>query len=168
MGSDRESIIMTPRTPVVSERRLRRSIVKGEKRINDYKVLELLRKGSFGVAHKCENIKSNEVATIKIVDKKKFIGPKRDLTRKYRRKLEDLYREVEIMQGLVHENVVQLLAVIEDETASHLFIVTEYCAKRGIFDDSSTGASINEPLGESLSRKYFRDVLAGLEFLHYN
>ena len=133
----------------------------GKKVINGYVILEKIGSGTFGVVRKCRNEKSKTTYAIKIIDKKRFSGD--ELKSKYLPTLDDMRKEVAIMKKLSHPNVVNLVAVFDDPKSDALYILTEFCAKGAIMEDLVE----TQPLPEATARKYFRDVLQGLEYLHY-
>eukprot|EP01029_Cantina_marsupialis_P002547 TRINITY_DN1237_c2_g2_i2.p1 TRINITY_DN1237_c2_g2~~TRINITY_DN1237_c2_g2_i2.p1 ORF type:complete len:319 (-),score=101.30 TRINITY_DN1237_c2_g2_i2:38-994(-) len=65
------------------------------------------------------------------------------------------------MKKLSHPHIVNLLEIIESTNDDKVYLVQEYVAGGSLMSDS------NEPLGNSLARKYFRDILRGLEYLHF-
>ncbi|KAL3618596.1 hypothetical protein CASFOL_037678 [Castilleja foliolosa] len=74
----------------------------------------------------------------------------------------DVLREVSIMKVLSHPNIVNLVEVIDDPTADHFYMVLEYVEGKWVCE----GAGPPGGLGENISRKYLRDVVSGLMYLH--
>ncbi|CAH2065367.1 unnamed protein product [Thlaspi arvense] len=74
----------------------------------------------------------------------------------------DVLREVKIMKTLEHPNIVNLIEVIDDPKTDHFYMVLEYVDGKWAYDDSGPPGA----LGENTARKYFRDVVAGLMYLH--
>ncbi|KAL7153836.1 hypothetical protein ABFS83_04G195300 [Erythranthe nasuta] len=74
----------------------------------------------------------------------------------------DVFREVLIMKVLSHPNIVNLVEVIDDPTTDHFYMVLEYVEDKWICD----GAGPPGRLGENTARKYLRDVVSGLMYLH--
>nr|XP_029122914.1 serine/threonine-protein kinase GRIK2 isoform X4 [Elaeis guineensis] len=70
----------------------------------------------------------------------------------------DVLREVSIMKMLDHPNIVNLIEVIDDPNTDHFYMVLEYVEGKWVCE--GTG------LGESTSRRYLRDIVAGLMYLH--
>ena len=68
---------------------------------------------------------------------------------------------VACMKLLRHPNVVTLHEVIDDENCNKLYLVIDYVKGGPLMDDC--GAR----LVPSLARSYFRDILNGLEYLHF-
>lgn len=74
----------------------------------------------------------------------------------------DVYREVLIMKVLRHPNIVNLVEVIDDPTTDHFYMVLEYVEGKWVCE----GPGYSCALGESTARKYLRDVVSGLMYLH--
>jgi len=131
----------------------------GAKIINNYILGEQIGKGTFGVVRLCERVDTHEKFAIKIIDKSLF---KNKIKSKHQTSLEDMRREAAIMKRLNHENVVNLVDVIDDPKADQLYLVQEYCEKGAIMEKLEG----NTPLPEATARKYFRDLLSGIDYLH--
>ncbi|KAL3530583.1 hypothetical protein ACH5RR_009905 [Cinchona calisaya] len=74
----------------------------------------------------------------------------------------DVLREVLIMKILNHPNIVNLVEVIDDPTTDHFYMVLEYVEGKWVFE----GAGPPGGLGEHTTRKYLRDIVSGLMYLH--
>ncbi|CAN8255030.1 unnamed protein product [Cochlearia groenlandica] len=74
----------------------------------------------------------------------------------------DVLREVMIMKTLEHPNIVNLIEVIDDPESDHFYMVLEYVDGKWAYDESGPPGA----LGENTARKYLRDVVAGLMYLH--
>ena len=149
---------------VVDERKkFKKEMKHGKKVINGFILLNQIGSGTFGVVRKCKQEKTGEILAIKIIDRSRFKKGK-ELKSKYMPSMDDMRKEVAIMKKLSHPNVVNLVTVIDDPGHDNLYLVTEYCSKGAIMSDISCE---QEPYTEATARKYFRDVLLGLEYLHY-
>ncbi|GAA95203.1 uncharacterized protein L969DRAFT_92069 [Mixia osmundae IAM 14324] len=75
-------------------------------------------------------------------------------------------QEIAIMKRLGHKHIVKLKEVIDDANSKQIFMVLEFCSGGQIdWQDPVTKApkmTVDE------SRKIFRDVVLGLEYLHHN
>ncbi|XP_065865876.1 serine/threonine-protein kinase GRIK1 [Euphorbia lathyris] len=69
----------------------------------------------------------------------------------------DVLREVLIMKMLDHPNIVNLIEVIDDPHTDHFYMVLEYVDGKWV-----NGGGIEE----STARKYLRDIVSGLMYLH--
>lgn len=74
----------------------------------------------------------------------------------------DVLREVQIMKIVSHPNIVNLIEVIDDPDTDHFYMVLEYV--EGKWDCEGSGPPGG--LGEAISRKYLRDIVSGLMYLH--
>ncbi|KAK1294996.1 Serine/threonine-protein kinase GRIK2 [Acorus calamus] len=76
--------------------------------------------------------------------------------------MSDVLREVSIMKMLDHPNIVNLIEVIDDPNTDNFYMVLEYVEGKWVFEGSGPPGG----LGESISRRYLRDIVAGLMYLH--
>nr|KJB55478.1 hypothetical protein B456_009G078200 [Gossypium raimondii] len=74
----------------------------------------------------------------------------------------DVLREVLIMKILEHPNIVNLIEVIDDPTMDQFYMVLEYVEGKWVCEDSGPPRG----LGEDTARKYVRDIVSGLMYLH--
>ncbi|XP_024983346.1 serine/threonine-protein kinase GRIK2-like isoform X2 [Cynara cardunculus var. scolymus] len=74
----------------------------------------------------------------------------------------DVLREVLIMKMLNHPNIVNLVEVIDDPSTDHFYMVLEYIEGKWVFE----GAGPPGGLGEHVARRYMRDIVSGLMYLH--
>ncbi|KAM7522334.1 hypothetical protein LguiA_012236 [Lonicera macranthoides] len=74
----------------------------------------------------------------------------------------DVLREVLIMKMLEHPNIVNLIEVMDDPATDHFYMVLEYVEGKWVCEGSGPPGG----LGEEKSRKYLRDVVSGLMYLH--
>ncbi|KAG2673888.1 hypothetical protein I3760_13G110400 [Carya illinoinensis] len=74
----------------------------------------------------------------------------------------DVLREVLIMKMLDHPNIVNLIEVIDDPSTDHFYMVLEFVEGKWVCEGSGPPGG----LGEITARKYLRDVVSGLMYLH--
>ncbi|XP_022731063.1 serine/threonine-protein kinase GRIK2-like [Durio zibethinus] len=74
----------------------------------------------------------------------------------------DVLREVLIMKILQHPNIVNLIEVIDDPSTDQFYMVLEYVEGKWVCEGSGPPGGI----GESTARKYVRDIVSGLIYLH--
>lgn len=74
----------------------------------------------------------------------------------------DVLREVLIMKMLDHPNIVNLVEVINDPKTDHFYMVLEYVEGKWVFE----GAGPPGGLEEHVARRYLRDIVSGLMYLH--
>lgn len=140
----------------------------GMKRINNYVLRRKLGQGSFGTVWLGEDTTAASGAAledtyvaIKALDKLRLRKKRLGITD------EELMREVAVMKLLRHENIVSLIEVMEDKDPTSnrdiLYMVQEFMANGSIMEEEE----YQDPLDPELARQYFRDVLRGLEYLHF-
>uniref|UniRef100_A0A6N2L5F6 Protein kinase domain-containing protein n=1 Tax=Salix viminalis TaxID=40686 RepID=A0A6N2L5F6_SALVM len=69
---------------------------------------------------------------------------------------------VMIMKMLDHPNIVNLIEVIDDPNTDHFYMVLEYVDGKWVWEGSGPPGGI----GEDTARKYLRDIVSGLMYLH--
>ncbi|KAL2328621.1 hypothetical protein Fmac_022048 [Flemingia macrophylla] len=74
----------------------------------------------------------------------------------------DVLREVLIMKMLQHPNIVNLIEVIDDPELDNFYMVLEYVEGKWVCE--GTGPTCG--LGEETARRYLRDIVCGLMYLH--
>lgn len=72
--------------------------------------------------------------------------------------------EIAIMKKLDHENVIDLLEVLDDPEGDSLYMVVELC-KKGVIMNIGFGANAT-PYSDEECRHWFRDLILGIEYLH--
>ncbi|KAG8863090.1 hypothetical protein FRB96_009270 [Tulasnella sp. 330] len=155
----------------------------GKKMMNQYIVMETLGKGMHGTVRRGIDSLTGELVAIKIVErvpKHKRLGmqaPRRPharagltgavSTNAAMRTTEDkIRREIAIMKKCHHPNVVQLKEVIDDPHNKRIFLILEYM--QGGEVKWRTGPPDDLPLlTVEQIRNIFRQVILGLEYLHY-
>uniref|UniRef100_A0A3Q3RSB4 Calcium/calmodulin-dependent protein kinase kinase 1, alpha a n=1 Tax=Mastacembelus armatus TaxID=205130 RepID=A0A3Q3RSB4_9TELE len=76
--------------------------------------------------------------------------------------LERVYQEIAILKKLDHVNIVKLVEVLDDPAEDNLHMVFELMQKGPVME-----VPTDNPLSEEQARLYFRDVILGIEYLHY-
>ncbi|XP_024544736.1 serine/threonine-protein kinase GRIK1 isoform X2 [Selaginella moellendorffii] len=133
----------------------------GSKMINQYVRHERIGKGSYGKVVLHRSLFDQKFYAIKVFDKSRLgkirVAPSETA-------MMDVRREVEVMKHLRHPNIVRLIEVIDDPECDQLYMVLEYIEGQRMFKQSGPPGG----LGESTARRYFRDIVAGLMYLHNN
>ncbi|XP_052734277.1 serine/threonine-protein kinase GRIK2 isoform X2 [Vigna angularis] len=70
--------------------------------------------------------------------------------------------KVLIMKMVEHPNIVNLIEVIDDPESDHFYMVLEYVEGKWVCE--GTGPACG--LGEETARRYLRDIVSGLTYLH--
>ena len=73
-----------------------------------------------------------------------------------------IQREIAVLQRLKHANLVKLHEVLDDPKDDKVYLVMELVARGALIGDVLSVA----PFNDATARRYFRDVLCGLAYLH--
>uniref|UniRef100_A0A0N5CG47 calcium/calmodulin-dependent protein kinase n=1 Tax=Strongyloides papillosus TaxID=174720 RepID=A0A0N5CG47_STREA len=141
--------------------------------LNQYKLIEDIGQGSYGIVKLAYNEKDEKHYAMKVLDKmkllKNFACFRPPPTRKSRpppsiraNPLQLVQREIAILKKLSHPNIVKLVEALDDPEDKFIYIIFELVEKGSIIEIPT-----DKPLSEEDAWKYFRDTLSGLEYLHY-
>uniref|UniRef100_A0A671SKT3 calcium/calmodulin-dependent protein kinase n=1 Tax=Sinocyclocheilus anshuiensis TaxID=1608454 RepID=A0A671SKT3_9TELE len=158
------------RRPTIESKRV--SISDGDDcvQLNQYKLKSQIGKGSYGVVKLAYNEDDDQYYAMKLVSKKKLMKqygfPRRRPSResngsqenllKHSGLLDRVYQEIAILKKLDHLNVVHLVEVLDDPAEDNLHM-----------GNPVMEIPTDSPLTEEMARFYFRDVILGIEYLHY-
>lgn len=134
--------------------------------LNEYKLLDEIGKGSYGVVRMCYSESDHHNYAMKIMSKKRIVrkaGLMKPSDRGKKDALESLKREIAILKKVDHPNVVKLYEVLDDPSDDNLYLVFELVEKGPVME-----VPTDNPLSECDARKYFRDVHSGIEYLHFH
>ncbi|XP_060534430.1 calcium/calmodulin-dependent protein kinase kinase 1 isoform X1 [Cylas formicarius] len=162
------------RQPLRESRRV--SIEKTETylQLNQYKLLDSIGQGSYGVVKLAYNQEDDSHYAMKILSKKKLfkksgmfgrLPPKKDgrsNASPINHPLEKVYREIAILKKLDHPNIVKLVEVLDDPDEDHLYLAFELLERGQVLEIPT-----DNPLDEEKAWGYFRDVVLGIEYLHF-
>ncbi|EPX72072.1 CAMKK/ELM protein kinase Ssp1 [Schizosaccharomyces octosporus yFS286] len=133
----------------------------GRKFINDYEILSEIGRGMHGKVKLGREVNTKELLAIKIIPKTER-RPKLGRANSGSQK-EKVRREIAILKKCIHPNVVRLREVIDDPNSTKVYLVLE-CMNGGEIQWSENQSPF---LSVEQARQYFRDVVCGLEYLHY-
>lgn len=164
------------RRPTVESKRVSISDSQDCIQLNQYKLKSEIGKGSYGVVKLAYNEDDDKHYAMKVVSKKKLMKqcgfPRRPPPRgpkaaqgeqpKILGPLERVYQEIAILKKLDHVNIVKLVEVLDDPAEDNLHMVFELMPKGPVME-----VPTDNPLSEEQARLYFRDVILGIEYLHY-
>lgn len=104
---------------------------------------------------------------IKVVKKKAALRRQRGAAKegKFGTASGQVAKEIAVMKKLKHPNLVSLIEVLDDPNEDRLFLVLEFVDGGSLMKDEMTG---QDSIEESLARHYFRQILSGIEYLHYH
>ncbi|KAK7883078.1 hypothetical protein WMY93_029252 [Mugilogobius chulae] len=163
------------RQPTIETKRV--SITDGEDcvQLNQYKLQNQIGKGSYGVVKLAYDEDSEEYYAMKVVSKKRLMkqcgfirrwpsqGSQQDPYPEAVLPLDRVYKEIAILKKLDHHNVVKLVEVLDDPNEDGLHMAFELMTKGPVME-----VPTDNPLTEEQARFYFRDVVLGIEYLHYH
>ncbi|KAK0142019.1 Calcium/calmodulin-dependent protein kinase kinase 2 [Merluccius polli] len=162
-----------PRRPTVESHRVSITDLQDCVQLNQYKLKDEIGKGSYGVVKLAYNEDDNTYYAMKVLSKKKLMRqagfPRRppprgakvpEGTPQPKGPLERVYQEIAILKKLDHPNVVKL--VLDDPSEDHLYMVFELVKQGAVME-----VPADKPFNEDQARFYFKDLLRGMEFLHY-
>ncbi|CAF0911570.1 unnamed protein product [Rotaria sordida] len=121
-----------------------------EPHIGKYRFIKTIGKGNFAKVKLAKHIPTGREVAIKIIDKTQ-LNPT---------SLQKLFREVKIMKGLDHPNIVKLFEVIETEKT--LYLVMEYASGGEVFDYLVAHGRMKE----KEARSKFRQIVSAVQYLH--
>ncbi|KAL9334351.1 hypothetical protein Peur_074490 [Populus x canadensis] len=131
----------------------------GNKMINEYVRQYKIGAGSYGKVVLYQSSIDGKLCAIKAFHKshllKLRVAPSETA-------MTDVLREVQIMKMLDHPNIVNLIEVIDDPNTDHFYMVLEYVDGKWVWEGSGPPGGI----GEDTARKYLRDIVSGLMYLH--
>ncbi|KAI3354123.1 hypothetical protein L3Q82_018673, partial [Scortum barcoo] len=182
------------RQPTIETKRVSITDADDCVQLNQYKLNKEIGKGSYGVVKLAYNEDSEQYYAMKVVSKKRLMKqcgfmrrlPNSDPFPKAVLPLDKVYREIAILKKLDHHNVVKLVEVSHTAQSSlnrhilqhhSIFIqhVLDDPAEDGLhmaFELMTKGPVMevptDEPFTEEQARFYFRDVILGIEYLHYH
>ncbi|XP_038058645.1 calcium/calmodulin-dependent protein kinase kinase 1-like isoform X2 [Patiria miniata] len=160
------------RPPTKESSHISISSVQDYQQLNQYLLSDEIGKGSYGVVKLAYNEEDDVHYAMKILSKKKLVrkggfakrppprggkpggGPKTPLDR--------VYQEIAILKKLDHPNIVKLVEVLNDPIEDNLYMVFELVEKGAVME-----VPTNNPFSEELAWTYFRDIILGIEYLHY-
>eukprot|EP00760_Papus_ankaliazontas_P009180 PhM_4_TR13977/c4_g7_i6/m.15613/K07359/CAMKK2; calcium/calmodulin-dependent protein kinase kinase 2 len=155
-SSHADDTASNPLSPVMCLQHLERGEDEvGNKVINGYTMITTIGVGSYGkVKLGISNTNEDECVAIKILRRnKRNTG------------LDDIRREIEIMEKVNHPNLVKLTAVIDDPTVDKMYMVMEYVGG-GTLMKNFVLRPPHQPFDAAMFRTRFLDVLHGLQYLH--
>ncbi|XP_010720104.1 calcium/calmodulin-dependent protein kinase kinase 1 isoform X1 [Meleagris gallopavo] len=164
------------RRPTIESNRVSISDAEDCVQLNQYKLQSEIGKGSYGVVKLAYNKDDDKYYAMKVLSKKKLLKqygfPRRPPPRgsktstgeqsKTMAPLDRIYQEIAILKKLDHVNVVKLIEVLDDPAEDNLYMVFDLLRKGAVMEVPS-----DEPFSEDQAWLYFRDIVLGIEYLHY-
>uniref|UniRef100_A0A8C5WCE2 calcium/calmodulin-dependent protein kinase n=1 Tax=Leptobrachium leishanense TaxID=445787 RepID=A0A8C5WCE2_9ANUR len=164
------------RRPTIESNRVSISDSEDCVQLNQYKLQTEIGKGSYGVVKLAYNQSDDKYYAMKVLSKKRLLKqygfPRRPPPRgsktasgdqsKKMAPLDRVYQEIAILKKLDHINIVRLVEVLDDPAEDHLYMVFDLLRKGPVMEVPS-----DQPFSEDQARLYFRDIVLGIEYLHY-
>lgn len=142
--------------------------------LNQYHLRDAIGAGSYGIVRLAHNQEDNVDYAMKILNKKKIrrrsgmfirdrLAPRRKLSGSAppADPMQRVYREIATLRKLDHPNVVRLIEVLDDPVDENLCLVFELMHRGPVLE-----VPTENPLCVTTARRYFRDVVLGIEYLH--
>ena len=126
-----------------------RKVNSGDRFVNKYLIMKELGKGSYAEVFLCKDETTGEEYAMKIMQRPS-------------KSLQDEIEEIAIMKKLKHPNIIGLHEVLDDPNQRKIYIIQEFAANGALMDD----VEVAEPFSVAQARKYFRDTLKGIRYLH--
>ena len=137
-----------------------KSIVLGQKRVNNYIIVGDLGQGSQGKVKLVEDSSTNRLYAMKIQNITAKVGFSKIGQNDY-----DPKKEIAIMKKLNHPNIVRLVEVMESHEDGKIYMILEYSEQGPVLELSPQGTC--SPLEVETVRSYTRDIVSGLSYLHH-
>uniref|UniRef100_UPI003AAA7D56 calcium/calmodulin-dependent protein kinase kinase 1b n=1 Tax=Centroberyx gerrardi TaxID=166262 RepID=UPI003AAA7D56 len=164
------------RQPTIETKRVSITDAEDCVQLNQYKLKTEIGKGSYGVVKLAYNEDSEQYYAMKVVSKKRMMRqcgflrrpppqgqkPQQNLYMKPMGPLEKVYQEIAILKKLDHHNIVKLVEVLDDPDEDGLHMAFELVTKGPVME-----LPTDSPFTEEQARFYFRDIVLGIEYLHY-
>ncbi|KAL6115916.1 camkk1 [Pungitius sinensis] len=157
------------RQPTIETKRVSITDADDCVQLNQYKLKREIGKGSYGVVKLAYNEDSEQYYAMKVVSKKRLMKQCGFLRRMPPQgsntvfPLEKVYKEIAILKKLDHPNVVKLVEVLDDPDEDGLHMAFDLMKKGQVME-----VPTDEPFSEEQARFYFRDIVLGIEYLHYH
>jgi serine/threonine protein kinase len=120
--------------------------------LEDYKIGKLLGKGTYAEVRECVYVPTGKMYAIKMYEKAKLI----DL-----QKRRNTIREIQILEGLDHPNIIHLYHIIE--TTKSVLLILELVDGRSLKDIMRMNL---HGLEEKEYLKIFRQILSAVNYIH--
>ena len=132
--------------------------------VHEYQKLRVLGRGRSAKVRLCERV-DGELFAMKIFQKSLLRRQRQwdEDSGEYRNALEAVAREIAILKKLRHPHVVRLHEVIDDPVKDKLYLILDYVPGGPLMSGARRQRAFDEPRACGL----FRDVVCGLEYLHF-
>uniref|UniRef100_A0A8C2WW33 calcium/calmodulin-dependent protein kinase n=1 Tax=Cyclopterus lumpus TaxID=8103 RepID=A0A8C2WW33_CYCLU len=163
-----------PRQPTIETKRVSITDADDCVQLNQYTLKKEIGKGSYGVVKLAYNEDSEQYYAMKVVSKKRLMKQCGFLRRLPPQgsnaafPLEKMYKEIAILKKLDHHNVVKLVEVLDDPDEDGLHMDVRIYSPPLVSVRPVMEVPTDDPFTEEQARFYFRDLVLGIEYLHYH
>jgi hypothetical protein len=133
-----------------------RKLSSGDKLVNKYLVVRELGRGATGEVYMVRDEETGQSYAMKVTNRY-AAGWSEDSQRD-----RSIALEIAVMKKLQHDNIVNLIEVIDDPKNRKIFLVQELMEGGALMPDMEK----QDPMINEVAWKYFRDIVAGLAYLH--
>uniref|UniRef100_A0A672H2N5 non-specific serine/threonine protein kinase n=1 Tax=Salarias fasciatus TaxID=181472 RepID=A0A672H2N5_SALFA len=160
------------RQPTIETKRVSITDADDCVQLNQYKLKKEIGKGSYGVVKLAYDEDSEQYYVSRSFTRHSGSFQRRSSNSRQQQQdpfpkavlpLERVYKEIAILKKLDHHNVVKLVEVLDDPDEDGLHMAFELMTKGPVME-----VPTDQPLTEERARFYFRDVVLGIEYLHYH
>jgi len=130
--------------------------------VNQYRIVKQIGRGSFGEVFLATTRDGTRYA-MKMLRKSAL---RRQRQGQFGSALDNVKAEIALMKKIRHPNCVQMIEVIDDESADEVFIILEFVDGGSSQATGRDGRQV--PLKEGLIWSHLRHLVVGLEYLHMN
>jgi Protein kinase domain len=141
-------------------RRVERGWAEGHKTVNEYVLIKTIGRGTSGKVKLAMNVNDGAFYALKVLNKRLL---ERKRTVGLNNAWSDVMREIAIMGRLNHRNVVRLLEVMNDADGGMVYLVMELMEGGPLQGTELEDGAVGD---DTLARRYFCDIVAGLRYLH--
>ncbi|VDK76412.1 unnamed protein product [Litomosoides sigmodontis] len=152
---------------------LKQNVDENYQQLNQYRLMQEIGQGSYGIVKLAYNEKDKNLYALKVLDKMKLLKnfayfrppPTRRMSNRcsiLRDPIQAVQREIAILKKLNHPNIVKLVEVLNDPNDKYFYMVFELLENGPVLEIPT-----KNPLDERIAWSYFRDIVKGLEYLHY-
>ena len=130
--------------------------MKGIKQIKNYRLTREIGRGTAGTVYEAIDDKTNKLVAVKSIQSLKL---------KDKRVMENFKRELKLLHGLNHNNIIKITGV--EKTVNNIYLILEYCNGGNLYEYLHYYKRIHgTPLPEENVQVILRQLIDGLEYMH--
>ena len=143
-------------------------------RVNQYRMEQVLGKGSFGAVYRASDMARGDAVAVKVMDKAELRKKMKQVGNKPQQLMpqgtivsNSILKEIAVMKRVRHAHCACLFEVIDDPLGDRIFLVMELLLGGQVMDEPNLPTN-QSFLEEWMARSVFRNLLDGLHYLHCN